>query len=205
MSIQFTEIEEQQPIRLHIYKGENHFALGGFIKKHLTEQFTLIGLDYSGSQTLVFDNVTLEVEYFQPGEMPLIWKTARIISQKNAYILQVAGEPVRNNRRDSFRLTVAQLAWMRIPGERPQQIIVKDVSLSGFTITDQKKELNLSVGDQLSVSFEDWGYQIDLDGRIVRIEEREDMTIYGLTIRNLCKDLSAYINNKQRKIKKQQS
>lgn len=203
VSIKFTEIEEHEPIRLHIHKGDNHFALGAMVKKHLNEQFTLIGLDYSGTQTLVFDNVDVDVEYFQTEDVPLMWRKVRVISQKNAYVLQVLGDPIRHNRRDSFRLSVAKLAWLKLAGEKPQQIMVKDVSLSGFAITDQKKELHLSVGDQLSISFEDWGYQLDLDGRIVRIEEREDMTIYGLTIRNLCKDLSAYINNKQRRAKKQ--
>ena len=202
MSIKFTEIEEHEPVRLLIHKGDNHFALGAIVKKHLNEQFTLIGLDYSGSQTLVFDNVAVDVEYFQAEDVPLVWRNVRIISQKNAYVLQVLGEPIRHNRRDSFRLSVAKLAWLKMPGFKPRQIMIKDVSLSGFAITDQKKELDLAVGDQLSVSFEDWGYQLDLDGRVVRIEEREDMTIYGLTIRNLCKDLSPYINNKQQKLKR---
>lgn len=202
MSIQFSEIEEHEPLRLLIHKGDNHFALGAIVRKHLNEQFTLIGLDYSGSQTLVFDNVTVDVEYFQEDDVPLMWRNVRVISQKNAYVLQVLGEPVRHNRRDSFRLSVAKMAWMKVPGSRPCQVMVKDVSLSGFSISDQKKELGLAVGDQISISFEDWGYQLDLDGRIIRVEEREDMTIYGLSIRNLCKDLSAYINNKQRKVKK---
>lgn len=202
MSIKFAEIEENQPIRLHIHKGENHFALGAVIKKHLNEQFTLIGLDYSGTQTLVFNNVILDVEYFQPGDVPLLWRNVKIISQKNMYVLQVSGEPTRNNRRDSFRLSVAKLAWMRMAGEKPRQVMIKEVSLSGFSISDAKNELHLKVDDQVSISFEDWGYQLELDGRVIRVEEREDMTIYGLTIRNLCKDLSAYINDKQRRTKK---
>ena len=204
MSIQFSEIEEQQTIRLHIHNQDNHFALGAFIKKHLNDQLTLIGLDYSGTQTLIFDNVAVDAEYFQSGDVPLMWNNVKVINYKNAYVLQVSSNPIRHNRRNSFRISVAKLAWLKMAGRKPQQIMVKDISLSGFAISDQKKELNLAVGDQLSISFEDWGYQLDLDGRVVRIEEREDMTIYGLTIRNLCKDLSPYINNKQRRNKKPQ-
>lgn len=200
--MQFTEIEVQQPIRLHIHNQDNHFVLGALVKKHLNEQLSLIGLDYSGTQKLVFDNVTVDAEYFRTNDVPLIWNNVKVINYKNAYVLQVTSEPVRHNRRNSFRLSVAKLAWMTMTGRKPQQIMVKDISLSGFAISDSKKELNLSVGDQLSIAFEDWGYQLHLDGRIVRIEEREDMTIYGLTIRNLCKDLSPYINNKQRRHKK---
>ena len=202
MSIRFSEIEEQANIRLLIHKGDSHFALGAMVKKHLTDQFTLVTLDFSGEQTLVFDNVTVDVEYFQPGDVPLVWKNIKVISQKNMYVLQVTGVPLRNNRRDSFRLSVAKMALMRKAGARPTQVMVKEVSLSGFSISDSKKELNLEVGDQISVFFEDWGYQLNLDGRVVRTEEREDMTIYGLSIRNLCKDLSLYINDKQRRTKK---
>lgn len=49
--------------------------------------------------------------------------------------------------------------------------------------------------------FEDIGHILDLAGRVVRVEEREDMTIYGLEICNLCKDLSSYVNIKQRRKK----
>ena len=202
MSIQFSEIAEQEFIRLRIHRGESQYALGAMIKRHLTDQYTLITLDYSGGQTLVFDNVTVDAEYFPPGDMPLLWKNVRVISQKNMYVLQVTGVPMRNNRRDSFRLPVAKMALMKRPGDRPMQVMVKEVSLSGFSITDSKKELNLAIGEQVSVFFEDWGFQMNLDGRVVRSEEREDMTIYGFSIRNLCKDLSLYINDKQRRIKR---
>lgn len=202
MSIQFSEIEEQELIRLLIHKGDNHFALGAMVKKHLTDVYTLVALDYSGEQTLVFNNVTVDVEYLKPGDVPLVWKDIRVISQKNMYVLQVTGEPIRKNRRDSFRLPVAKMAWMRKAGDKPQQVMIKEVSLSGFSITDSKKELHLEDGEIISISFEDWGYMLDLDGRVVRKEERPDMTIYGLSIRNLCRDLSPYINDKQRRNKK---
>ena len=54
------------------------------------------------------------------------------------------------------------------------------------------------MGDEISVYFEDLGHNLNLIGEIVRIEEREDMFVYGLKILNLCKDLSSYINVRQR-------
>lgn len=202
MSVQFSELEESTFIRLRIRKGESEFSLGATIKKHLTEQFTLITLDYAGGETLIFENVTVDVEFFPPGDVPLMWKNVKVITQKGMYVLQVTGEPIRNNRRDSFRISVAKTALMRRAGSRPMHVTVKEVSLSGFSITDHKKELNLEVGMQVSVFFEDWGYQMNLDGRVVRVDEQEEMTIYGFAILNLCKDLSLYINDKQRRAKK---
>ena len=143
MNIRFSEIEEQGFIRLRIHKGESQFALCATVKRHLTDEFTLVALDYSGEQTLVFNNVTVDVEYFPSGDVPLVWKNIKVISQKNMYVLQVNGVSMRNNRRDSFRLSVAKMALMKRPGERPKQVMVKEISLSGFSITDSKKELNL--------------------------------------------------------------
>lgn len=200
--MQFTEIEEQQPIRLHIHNQENQFILGANVRKHLNDQLSLIGLDYSGTQKLVFDNVSVDAEYFQPDDVPLMWKNVKVLNYKNAYVLQVTTPPVRHNRRNSFRLSVAKMAWMTMHGRKPQQVLIKDISLSGFSISDSKKELNLEVGDLLSITLADWGYELTLDGRVVRVEEREDMMVYGLSIRNLCKDLSSYINFKQQRSRK---
>ena len=200
--MQFIEIEEQQEIRLHIHNQQSQFILGANVKKHLNDQLSLIGLDYSGTQKLIFDNVSVDAEYFQTDDVPLMWKNVKVLNYKNAYVLQVTSPPVRCNRRDSFRLSVAKMAWMTMHGRKPQQVLVKDISLSGFSLSDSKKDLNLAVGDQLSITLNDWGYELKLDGRVVRSEEHDDMTIYGLTIRNLCKDLSSYINFKQQRNKK---
>ena len=76
--------------------------------------------------------------------------------------------------------------------------MVRDLSLTGFSISDRKKELALDIGSELSVSFEDLGHVLNLTGRVVRIEEQEDVNIYGFEICNLCKDLSSYLSVKQR-------
>lgn len=79
-----------------------------------------------------------------------------------------------------------------------QYVLVKDISISGFGITDKKRELNLKEGDQLNIMFEDMNFRLDLDGRVTRIEERDDAITYGMVITNLCPSLSGYINMKQR-------
>lgn len=199
MGIKFTEVEEQQRIVLHIRNLTKHVSLGAMVKKHLRDNLSHIILDYSGTEPLIFNNVKIDVEYCQPNGVPLVWHNARIATYKNAYILQVVSEGVRNNRRNSFRVPIAQTAWAKIPGHGAHPVLVKDISLSGFSITDRKKDLGLAIGDRLSMFFDDWGYEIDLDGRVVRIQETEDMIIYGFAICNLCNDLSPYITLKQRR------
>ena len=91
------------------------------------------------------------------------------------------------------------VAQMKMSGNGAKHVLVKDISLSGFAIADRKKELELSKGTLLSIYFEDAGCVIDLTGKLVRIEEREDMIIYGFQTINLCHDLSNYLNIKQRR------
>lgn len=203
MGFKFSEIEEQQRIILHIHTDDKQLDLEAVIQKHIKDNLAAISINFSGTQQLVFDNVQIDVEYCPDNDIPSIWHNAKIASYKGSYVMQLASDGVRNNRRNSFRVSVAKMAWFKMAGKSTQQVMVKDISLSGFSISDHTKELNLAIGDQLSISFEDWGHQIDLDGRVVRIEEREDMIIYGMAICNMCKDLSAYVNNKQRRNRKQ--
>ena len=202
MGIKLSELEENTRIVFHIHHGEQQMDLGGVLKKHLQENIALISLDYQGSQRLVFENVTIDMEFPQDNGVPLIWRNVKIVNHKVAYIMQVSVDGVRNNRRNSFRISVGKQGWFSMKGRESRYVTVKDVSASGFSISDRKRELKLMKGDQLSVSFEDLGYRLDLVGKVVRIEEREDMIVYGMVIINICNDLSTYINIKQRPTRK---
>ena len=198
MGIKLSEIGENTRIIFHLHHGKQQMDLGGILQKHLENNIALISLDYTGSQTLVFENVVIDMEYPQEDGIPILWPNIKIVNYKNSYIMQATTDGTRNNRRSSFRLSVEKKAWFTMHGHAPQYVILKDVSVSGFSIADRKKELNLQKGNLLTVSFEDIGYRLELEGRVVRIEERNDMIVYGMTITNICNDLSAYINTKQR-------
>ena len=202
MGIKLSEIGENTRIIFHLHHGKQQMDLGGILQKHLENNIALISLDYTGSQTLVFENVVIDMEYPQEDGIPILWPNIKIVNYKNSYIMQATIDGERNNRRSSFRLSVEKKAWFTMLGHAPQYVILKDVSVSGFSISDRKKELNLKKGNQLTVSFEDIGYRLELEGRVVRIEERNDMIVYGMIITNICNDLSAYINTKQRSSKR---
>lgn len=201
MGYNFAEIEEGSPITLFASNNDRSLELKGNLKKHIKQNLALISIHYSDAddKRLNFDNVQLDVEFCQNNEVPYIWRNARIVNIKNEYVLQVTGEGVRHNRRNSFRVAVAQTALMRMLGRGSQHVMIKDISVTGFAISDRTKELGLSIGDKVSISFEDLGHKLDLDGTVVRIEERESMFVYGLEITNLCKDLSSYVTTKQRR------
>ena len=202
MGIKFSEIKENSPIVLNIYAKDKHMDLGAVVRKHLGQNMSLITLNYDGSKRLTFNNVQIDVLYCPEDAVPILFHKARIINHKDAYILQVNTEGARSNRRNSFRVSVATMGWLNVATQKPRQVMVKDVSMTGFAITDRKKELNLTMGTRLSLSFDDITFQINLEGKIVRIEEHEDYIVYGMVILNICNDLSLYISTKQRKSRK---
>ena len=199
MGHKFTEVGEDSPIVLSIRLNDKHMELGAVVKKHLGKNLTLITLNYGGGKRLVFDNVQIDVLYCASDSIPILWHNAKVINHKDNYLLQIAADGTKSNRRNSFRVSVATLGWMSQVGKPPKQVMIKDVSMTGFAITDRKKELKLQKGDRIIVSFDDLIFSLKLDGKLVRIEEHDDYVIYGFVILNVCNDLSIYINQKQRK------
>lgn len=202
MGHKFTEVGEDSPIVLSIRLNDKHMELGAVVKKHLGKNLTLITLNYGGGKRLVFDNVQIDVLYCASDSIPILWHNAKVINHKDNYLLQITADGTRSNRRNSFRVSVATLGWMNQVGKPPKQVMIKDVSMTGFAITDRKKELKLQKGDRIVVSFDDLIFSLKLDGKLVRIEEHDDYVIYGFVILNICNDLSSYINQKQRKTRR---
>lgn len=202
MGIKLSELEEGSEFTLHIHSDNKELDMKGNIIKFVKDDIALISLDYAGSGKLVFDNVQINMEYGQESSAPIMWHNVKVVAYQGDYAVQTPRDGMRHNRRDSFRVSVALYATLRNPKHNgPNQVMIKDISLSGFSITDRKKELNYSLGDEVHVSFEDIGHVLNLVGKIVRIEKHEDMIIYGLLIRNLCKDLASYVSIKQRRNK----
>ena len=192
-----SEINEGERFVLHISNEGHSLDLYGIIKKHLKENIALVTILHN--QHLNFDNVHVDVEATGEESIPIMWRNTRIVSYKGDYILQAPTDGVKHNRRGCFRVAVAIIAQMKMGGNGARHVMVRDISLSGFAIADRKRELELSKGTLLSIYFEDMGYVIDLTGKLVRIEEREEMIIYGFETINLCHDLSNYLNQKQRR------
>ena len=198
MGIKLSEVAEESTVLLHISNETHGMTMNATIQKIVKDDISIIELDYDSNKRLSFDNVKIYVEYCQDEGVPIIWREAKVFAYKDKYVLQVFSEGVRHNRRGSFRVGVGVLARLSMPGCSVPQVMIRDISLTGFSITDRKQELNLQIGDELSVKFEDRAHILDLAGRVVRIEEHEDRVIYGLEICNLCRDLSSYISVRQR-------
>lgn len=199
MRQEFSEIEAGSRILLHITNGSKNMEMGATILKHLKDNIVLIALDTNKGQILKFDNVTINVIYTNSDGIPYIWLNSTIVYYQGQYLLQVRADGGhRHNRRSSYRVGVSHYAKMRMEGHGELEVVVRDISLTGFSITDRKKELNLSSGTHALLRYEDIGYQLEVEGNVVRIEETEDYIIYGFVITRSCRDLSSYVNQKQR-------
>ncbi len=202
MSYKFQEIPVNSPIVLNIHLGEKHMELGAVVQKHLAQNLTLVTLDYAGAKRLTFENVAVDVHRQAADGVPILWHSVRVLNYKDQYLLQVNTPGARSNRRNSFRVSVGVMGWLNMAGKKPVQTIVKDVSMTGFAVTDRKHELHLMSGDRATITFEDLTYKIVLDGKVVRIEKHEDYVVYGFIIQNICNDLNTYITIKQRRKRK---
>lgn len=202
MDYKFQDIEVNSPIVINIMLGEKRMELGAVIQKHLAQNLTLITLDYHGEKRLNFDNVQLDVQHQTGDGVPILWHGAKIFFYKNSYLIQVNTPGIRSNRRNSFRVSMGVLGWLNVNGKQSVQALIKDISMTGFAITDRKKELNLVSGDRATLTFEDLTYKFRLEGKVVRIEKHDEYIVYGFSILNLCNDLTTYINLKQRRTRR---
>ncbi len=196
--IKLTSVKEGTPIVLAISSEGKALEMGGSILKVLQENVALISVNFAGNQKLNFNNVKVDMECITEDNIPAKWANVKIMFYQNQYVLRADTDGKKKNRRECFRVGVSHRALMKMPGKGQKDVMIKDISLSGFAITDKDKSLNLVIGDQLAVHFEDLGHVLDLIGVVVRTQEEEDYTIYGLQICNICKDLSSYICVKQR-------
>lgn len=199
MGIKLSTLEAGDPVTLIVSNKVKAMTMDAHIKKILNDDVALITIDIDTTQTLNFDNVHVELEYSPEDGIPYVWRSVQIVYYHSEYVLKALSDGVKNNRRSSFRVGVGRTARMHTQGHGDMEVLVRDVSISGFSLTDRKKELNLSTGDTVSIHFEDIGHILDLAGKVVRIEEHEEMIIYGFEITNLCKDLASYVTIKQRR------
>ena len=186
--MKLSELEEGSKLSLRIVTKDQKMQLNAVLKKHIRENIALVTLLCDTSKKLSFDNVRTDMEYCPEGDVPLIWYNVKVVNYRaEDYALQVFSEGVSSPAK-----------VRNAPPGFPREVMVRDVSLTGFSISDRKGELALKSGDTISIFWEDFGHILDLTGRVVRTVEQEGVIIYGFEICNVCKDLPSYINKKQR-------
>lgn len=196
-------IEPGNPVSLRISANGKNMRLDAITKRNISDNTIIISLQCDFKKKLNFSNVKTDLEFYPDGNAPIKWYAVTVKSMDNDYIVDAPSNGSRINRRATFRVGISMPAKLdTVIPNCPRQVTIRDVSLTGFSITDRKRELPFAIGNTISVSWEDFGYVLDLSGRLIRIETRDDATIFGFEICNICKDLSSYISAKQRQLRK---
>lgn len=146
-----------------------------------------------------------------PDSKPMIFRNIILNTMKRddgtfCYGVQCAEEGIEINRRGAFRCSIGVRSMMRIGlAKTTYDIIVRDVSLTGFSFvfcsledsTDVGKGIHLVLNDYLEETCEDFSFQ--LYGNVVRVEEVENgKTIYGCKLAEPVRGLDTYIAKKER-------
>ncbi|MBQ3104442.1 MAG: PilZ domain-containing protein [Lachnospiraceae bacterium] len=196
--------ESKVSLCIHSEKTKTEFRIEAEIKKYLDDMTAVIRLFYDTGKPLSFEKVRVHLEYTPEKSPPYYWHHVRIVLHKGWYVLRVPSKTgVKLNRRNSFRVSVGVFA--RTNHEQLSSVTVRDISHSGFGLSTTKKDLTAAIGDTLTATFSDQGFDMKLTGRLVRIEKREEMTIYGFCFTAPCADLDSYIMMKQRPLRTRKS
>lgn len=199
MKQEFSEIAIGSRLLITLSNGSKSMEMGATIVRHLKDNIALINLENSNGQILKFDNITINVVYTNAEGIPYLWMNSTIVYYQGQYLLQVRADGGRrHNRRNSFRVGVSHSARLRVPGDGEYDVLVRDVSLTGFSITDRNMLLNIKTGTRAILRYEDIGHELELEGNLVRVVQEDEYVIYGFVITKSCRDLSSYVNLKQR-------
>ena len=199
MKYVFSEIPEGSLIALMLHDVGIHMRMDANIVSFVREDIAIITLHTSVTQILKFDNIDIEVIFTSKEGIPYQWRKAKIVYFTGNYVLQVKGDGARYNRRCTYCVGVSRSAQLRTDGKREYRTLVKDVSLTGFSVTDRVGDLVLSEGDTATLTFEDLGHELNLQGVVVRVITTDDYKTYGFSIVRSCRDLPSYIAIKQRR------
>lgn len=199
MKYVFSEIPEGSQITLMLHNGSIHMRMDANIVSFIREDIAIITLQTSVTQILKFDNIDIEVLYTTYEGIPYQWRKVKIVYFKGNYVLQVRGDGARYNRRCTYRVGVSQSAQLTTQDGREYRVMVKDVSVTGFSVTDRTGDVELFEGDLVTIKYEDLGHELELQGSVVRIIEKTTMTTYGFILTRSCRDLPSYIALKQRR------
>lgn len=160
---------------------------------------------YEGA-ILNFDsaNVLISMIAYEEEKTPYLWQKVQITKEyrdKVAYHVISSDLPgAKINRRENFRLFLGLDATIRTMGGQPLEVIIKDISSSGFAILiDMNNPNKLHKNEIIQLEFSDKSLEEDfiLTGRVVRLDKTDKYFLYGCHMVTTNPAVDKYIANKQ--------
>ena len=160
---------------------------------------------YEGA-ILNFDsaNVTISMIAYEEEKTPYLWQVVHIAKEtrdKTTYhVISSNLSGVKINRRENFRLFLGIDATATLMGGKPFQVVVKDISCSGFAVlVDMNSPISVHKNDIMQLEFVDKSFEEDfvLQGRVVRMDKTDKYLLYGCRLVAENPAVDKYIANKQ--------
>ena len=160
---------------------------------------------YEGA-ILNFDstNVSISMIAYEEEKSPYLWQIVHIAKEvrdnTTYHVISSNLSGVKINRRENFRLFLGIDATATLMGGRPIQVIVKDISSSGFAVlVDMNNPISVHKNDIMQLEFSDKAFEEDfvLHGRVVRMDKTDKYLLYGCRLVSENPAIDKYIANKQ--------
>ena len=160
---------------------------------------------YEGA-ILNFDstNVSISMIAYEEEKSPYLWQIVHIVKEvrdnTTYHVISSNLSGVKINRRENFRLFLGIDATATLMGGRPIQVIVKDISSSGFAVlVDMNNPISVHKNDIMQLEFSDKAFEEDfvLHGRVVRMDKTDKYLLYGCRLVSENPAIDKYIANKQ--------
>ncbi len=201
------ELEEGTEVTLVIVYDEKNLNLKSTCVGVKGKDLLVAALRVDGKVlNLGIGNVQVSLMVEREKEKPLMWTACdvkMVVVKGNAYIkLSSKHDAQAVNRRGDFRLYIGGAAKGRIGRNKEAlQMMLRDVSYSGFAVF-LEENAKFELGTPIRVVYKDADLMtmLDLQGKIVRTEERSGRVLLGCQLDFPSPVLGKYIGEKQQRI-----
>lgn len=196
--MRFQELSIGSSLLIDVSIGNRKASFRGLLVKHIKGDYfsILIESPQNSNQRLSFKGCYIAVTCITM-EGPIRWGGCAIQFMKDTYVLYVPNKGVMTDRRTSARVDVNLNGTM---GYKNQELVVtiRDISLVGIGFEADDSIPGLSMGEMVSLRFEDEDFAFESTCQIARISQLNQHIIYGCVIKSISRHLTQYLNYKQK-------
>jgi len=205
--MKITEIEKGANVLIQITINKNKLEFASKVMAR-DDKFVFIDVIRNNGNVMGIsgEGVAVDIMLIRPDKSPIVWKNVYTelvsIKEGTVYKIKAFTEGINMNRREAFRLFVGISGVAQVGANRKAvNVIVKDVSETGYSFVSSFDIQNISVGTPVRLVFADLGINFSLMGIMVRkVTLSEDKILYGCSLSIKNAGLAKYINNKQRQL-----
>ena len=199
----FEDLEQGNQISLTLSNERGKMQIFTKIENIVDNSLVIPPLMYEGMPINLTGHYDAEMLVVRgEGEVPIYWQ--KVIIEKKIYhdqdcnVITSKLPGVRLNRRSCFRVGIASQIKVAGIGDEPRNVMLKDLSANGFSIT-VPKDLEIEFHKKLLMEYVDHRNQktFELGGRPIRRNEMNGMAVYGGVLDRRSSELESYLTQKQ--------